>query len=154
VSDGVPDGVLDGAIAHNSAVIHNIDTSEGCSIATSTCPWQNVSTHKNGLAKIRKFPINGQLYEFAFNTFVISAWEHPVAVMANRGCVATDHHPAQKLRKNFLAKCCLLQNTLFNDLTCVSALSNNLVLDSWESKEYSFNEISGPHLLSVHVKAS
>jgi hypothetical protein len=135
VSDGVPDGVSEGAMANNSAVIQNNDTSEGGSIATSTHPWQNFSTYKDGPAKIRNFPIDGQSYEFAFNTTIISAWEHPVPVVANRGPVATNHHPAQKLCKNFLAKCYLLQDTWFDDPTCVSALSDNLVLDSWDSKE-------------------
>jgi hypothetical protein len=111
VSDKVPDGVSDGAIALDSAVIHDIDTLEGGSIATSTCPWQNVGTYKDGPAKIRKFPIDGQSYEFDFSSTIIGAWEHPVPVVANRGRIATHHHPAQKLHITFLVECYLLQDT-------------------------------------------
>ncbi len=53
-----------------------------------------------------------------------------------------------------MAECYLLQDAWFDDPTCVSALSNNLVLDSWDSKEYYFNENSDPRLFAARAKAS
>ena len=44
-------------------------------------PRRNVGTYKDGPATIRKFPIEGESYDFAFN--IISNWEHPVPVEAN-----------------------------------------------------------------------
>jgi hypothetical protein len=100
---------------------------------------KNVATYKDGPSKICKFPIDGQSYEFAFNTTIFSDWKHHVLVVANRGHIATNHHPAQKLCMSFLAEYYLLQDIWFNDPTCMSALSNNLVLDSWDFNRYYFN---------------
>ncbi len=60
---------------------------------TSSCPWQNVGTYKDGPAKLRQLPIDGKSYNFTFHTNIISNWEHPVAAIANT-CV-TEYHPQQ-----------------------------------------------------------
>ncbi len=91
-------------------------------------PCWNVGTYKDSPANIRKFPIEGELYDFAFN--VISNWEHPVPVVANRGQISKQFHHQQKINKGFLAKCYLLQDPWFEDPTCLTSLSNNLTLDS------------------------
>ncbi len=57
-------------------------------------PHRNVGTYKDGPANIRKFPIEGESYDFAFN--IISNWEHPVPVVANRGQVSKKFHSQQK----------------------------------------------------------
>jgi hypothetical protein len=96
-------------------------------------PCRNVGTYKDGPANIRKFPIEGESYDFAFN--IISNWEHPVPVVANRGQISKRFHHQQKINKGFLAKCYLLQDPWFEDPTCLTSLSNNLTLDSWESDQ-------------------
>ena len=114
----------------------------------------NVGTYKDGPAKIRKFPIDGESYEFAFNINVLSDWERPVPVIKNRGGIATRHHPAQKLNKSFLAECYLLQEPWFNDPTCVSSVTDNLFFDTWDSDGYYFNEIFDPRLLAARTSSS
>ncbi len=69
-------------------------------------PRRNVGTYKDGPANIRKFPIEGESYVFAFN--IISNWEHPVPVVANRGQISKQFHHQQKINKGFLAECYLL----------------------------------------------
>ncbi len=64
-------------------------------------PCWNVGTYKDGPANIRKFPIEGESYDFAFN--IISNWEHPVPGVANRGQVSKKFHSQQKMNKGFLA---------------------------------------------------
>ena len=49
----------------------------------STRLRQNVGTYKDGPAIIRQLPINGESYDLAFNSHIISAWEHPVPAVAN-----------------------------------------------------------------------
>jgi hypothetical protein len=99
-------------------------------------PCWNIGTYKDGPANIRKFPIEGELYDFAFN--IISDWEHPVPVVANRGQISEQFHHQQKINKGFLTKCYLLQDPWFEDPTCLTSLSNNLTLDSWESDRPTF----------------
>ena len=51
--------------------------------ATEARPRRNVGTYKDGPAKIRRLPIDGEEYEFAFNVNVISDWEQPVPAVLN-----------------------------------------------------------------------
>ena len=74
--------------------------------------------------------------------------------MLNKGRVTTEYHPNQKICKESIAECYLLQDPWFDDPTCVSAINNNFVLDSWESDGYYFNEISDPRLLAARTKTS
>ncbi len=121
-------------------------------LSNSGCPCQNVGTYKDGPANIRKFPIDGESYDFAFN--IISNWEHPVSVVANRGQVSKKFHSQQKMNKGFLAECYLLQETWSEDPTCLASLSNHLTLDSWESENPTFIDITDPRILAARTKTS
>ena len=74
--------------------------------------------------------------------------------MLNKGRVTAEYHPNQKICKESIAECYLLQDSWFDDPTCVSAINDNFVLDSWESDGYYFNEISDPRLLAARTKTS
>ncbi len=91
----------------------------------STRPKQNVGMYKDGPAKIRRLPIEGEEYELAFTIDVISDWERPIPVTSNTRRIAKDFHPNQKFQKGFLAECYLLQDAWFEDPTCVSQLSDH-----------------------------
>jgi hypothetical protein len=135
--EGVPEGVV-----------------ESTNSIPATCPRQNVGTYKEGPANICKFPIDGESHDFAFDVEIINEWEHPISSVKNKGCVTTEYHPQQKISKASIAECYLLQDTWFDDPTCVSAINNNFVLDSWDAGGYYFNEISNPRLLAAHTKSS
>jgi hypothetical protein len=85
-----------------------------------TCPQQNVGTYKDGPEKIRRLPIDREEYEFAFNVNVISDWERPVPAVSNSRHVPKSFHAQHKLQQGYLAECYLLQNSWFEDPTCVS----------------------------------
>ncbi len=90
------------------------------------------------------------MYDFTFN--IISNWEHPVPVVANRGQISKQFHHQQKINKGFLAECYLLHDQWFEDPTCLTSLSNNLTLDSWESDHPTFINVSDPHILAARTK--
>ncbi len=113
----------------------------------------NVGTHKNGPAIIRRLPIDGESYDFSFSTTVINEWEHPVPAVANCGRT-TKYHPTQKVQQGYLAECYLLQDSWFDNPTCMAALTSNLVLDSWDTEEYYFNEVSDPRVLEARTTKS
>jgi hypothetical protein len=112
-----------------------------------------VETNKDGPAKLRQLPIDGESYDFTFHANIISNWEHPVPAIANRGCV-TEYHPQQKLLHNSLAECYLLQDSWFDDPTCLPMMSEHLILDTWESDAYYFNDVPDPCLLAARTNAS
>jgi hypothetical protein len=112
----------------------------------------NVGTYKDGPAIIRRLPIEGESYDFSFSN-VINEWEHPVPAVANRGRT-TEYHPNQRIQQGFLAECYLLQNSWFEDPTCMAAINSNLVLDSWDTEEYYFNEVSDPRVLEARTTKS
>jgi hypothetical protein len=70
----------------------------------------NVGTYKDGPANIRKFPIEGESYDFAFN--IISDWEHPVPGVASRGQVSEKFHSQQKMNKGFPCRMLLTPRTM------------------------------------------
>jgi hypothetical protein len=109
-----------------------------------------VGTYKDRPAKLRRLPIDGESYDFTFHANIISNWVHPVAAIANRDCV-TEYYPQKNLLHNFLAKCYLLQDSWFNEPTCLSMMSEHLILDTWESD---FNDVPDPCLLAAQAKAS
>jgi len=139
VPEGVPAGVPEGVPVGN---------------ANGRPKRRNVGTYKDGPANIRKFPIDGESYEFAFNINVINDWEHPIPAISNRGGFGKDHHPTQKVNKSFIADCYLLQEQWFKDPTCVSEISNHITFDTWDSDEFYFNEIFDPRLLAARAKSS
>ena len=153
VPEGVPAEVPEGATASTDTIDHNqVDAPPP--VHPNNRPRRNVGTYKDGPANIRKFPIDGESYDFAFNIKVINEWEHPIPSVLNKGRVTTEYHPNQKICKESIAECYLLQDPWFDDPTCVSAINDNFVLDSWESDGYYFNEISDPRLLAARTKTS
>ncbi len=58
------------------------------------------------------------------------------------------------MNKGFLAECYLLQERWFEDPTCLASLSNNLTLDSWESENPTFINITDPRILAARTKTS
>ncbi len=92
------------------------------------------------------------MYDLAFN--IISNWEHPVLVVANRGQINEQFHHQHKINKGFLAKCYLKQDPWFEDPTCLTSLSNNLTLDSGESDHPTFTDASDPRILAARTKTS
>ncbi len=81
----VTDPVTPAAAAANPYEYEPINpaTAATDNLSNSGRPRWNVGTYKDNPANIRKFPIEGESYDFAFN--IISDWEHPVPVVANRG---------------------------------------------------------------------
>jgi hypothetical protein len=55
---------------------------------------------------------------------------------------------------NFHAKCYLQQDSWFNNPTCLSMMSEHLILDTWELDAYYFNDVPDPRLLALQAKAS
>ena len=161
----VPEGVPEKATDHNHPP-HTVpeEVPEGATDHTqvdapppahqNNRPRRNVGTYKDGPANIRKFPIDGESYEFAFNIKVINEWEHPIPSVLNKGRITMDYHPNQKICKESIAEYYLLQDPWFDDPTCVSAINDNFVLDSWESDGYYFNEISASRVLTARTKTS
>ncbi len=47
-----------------------------------------------------------------------------------------------------------MQDSWFKDPTCTAAMTTNLILDSWESEEYYFNDVPDPRVLEACVKKS
>jgi hypothetical protein len=120
----------------------NIDT-------LNKCPRRNVGTYKDGPANIRKFPIEGEEYNFTFNTSILSKWDHPVPAVLNKGRVEKNYHPQKKISKEALAECYLMQTGWIEDPSNFLAFSQNILLDSWDLDNYYFNEISDPWLLAA-----
>jgi hypothetical protein len=65
-----------------------------------------------------------------------------------------EYQPQQMLLQHFLAECYLLQDSWFDDPTCLAVMSEHLILDTWESDAYYFNDVPDPRLLAVQAKAS
>ena len=120
--------------------------------ATEARPRRNVGTYKDGPAKIRRLPIDGKEYEFAFNVNVISHWEQPVPAVLNSRHVPKSFHAQHKLQKGYLAECYLLQDSWFEDPTCVSELSDHIRMDPWDgSDNIYFNDIVDPRILAARM---
>ena len=145
--DEVPEGVLEG-VPEGVPVENHVEN------RTGRPKRRNVGTYKDGPANIRKFPIEGESYEFAFNVNVISDWEKPIPAIRNRGGIAKNHHPEQKVNKCFIAECYLLQEPWFDDPKCIAEILNHLIFDTWDSDGFYFNEIFDPRLLAARANSS
>jgi hypothetical protein len=66
----------------------------------------------------------------------------------------TEYHPQQNLLQNFLTECYLLQDSWFDDPTCLAMMSEHLSLDSWELDAYHFNDVPDPCFLEARPKTS
>jgi hypothetical protein len=47
-----------------------------------------------------------------------------------------------------------MQDSWFEDPTCIATMTTNLILDSWETDEYYFKDIPDPCVLEARVKKS
>jgi hypothetical protein len=47
-----------------------------------------------------------------------------------------------------------MQDSWFKDPTCMAAMTNNVILDSWKTDEYYFKDIADPRVLETRVKQS
>jgi hypothetical protein len=129
-------------------VMNEIDVSNGR-------PCRNVGTYRDGPANIRKFPIDGEEYDYTFSASILSEWDHPVPAVSNKGRIEKNYHPQKKISKEALAECYLMQTGWFEDPSTFLASSQTLLLDSWDSDNYYFNDISDPRLLAAgQVKKS
>jgi hypothetical protein len=108
-------------------------------IQNSNRPRRNVGTYKQGPAKIQKFPINGESYDFSFVT------------NANKNSHRqTKYHPMQKISKASHVECYLLQHDWTDDY--LSGLEANKILDSWESnEEHMISEVVNPRLIAAKI---
>ncbi len=103
----------------------------------TTRPWRNVGNYKQGPAKIRRLPIDGEEYDFSFSA--ISEWDQLVPIIANRGNIQTKYYPQQRIQKSFLAECYLLQDCWADDPHCVRSQTGYVICISdcpvlWTSK--------------------
>jgi hypothetical protein len=67
-------------------------------------PCQNVGTYKDGPAKIRRLPIDGESYELAYNLNLFFDAIYPVPAVSNRANCTSDYHPEQKIQQQYLAE--------------------------------------------------
>ncbi len=121
-------------------------------LSASGRPQRNVGNYKQGPAKIRRLPIDGEQYDFSFS--VISEWDQPIPVVANCANVQTKYHPQQCLHKSFLAECYLLQDCWVDDPECLHQIYCKVILNSWASDDIYITDIPDPRLLAVHSSVS
>jgi hypothetical protein len=108
-------------------------------------PRQNVGNYKQGPAKIRRLPIDGEQYDFSFSIF--SDWEQPILVSANHSNVQANYHPQQQVNKSFIVECYLLQDPWFDDPKCLYHLYLNIIIDTWDTDEIYILEVTDPCIL-------
>ncbi len=113
---------------------------------TRSNPPRNVGTWKDGPAKLRSCPIDGEEYDFTFN---ISAPDLPVAFLARRNLIKHVTQPLpQRIGKQDLLDCFLLQATWDYDNTChryhIPAIEDSSKIDV----------ISDPRVLELYLATS
>jgi hypothetical protein len=115
---------------HSSAIKQNNIASKG--------------TYKDGRSISQRLSIDGETYNFTFHNNILSEWEHPVPVVANRGRV-TGYHLQQKPEQRFLAECYLHKTPgLRIPHAWLGCLTTDVGYVDWDSGGYYFNEISDP----------
>jgi hypothetical protein len=152
--DSVPEGGSHESLVqldHSPAIVIPINSVDN-GLSASGWPQRNVGNYKQGPAKIQRLPIDGEQYDFSFS--VISEWDQPVPVVANRANVQTKYHPQQRLHKSFLAECYLLQDWWVDDPECLHQIYSKVILNSWESDDIYITDIPDPRLLAVRSSAS
>jgi hypothetical protein len=107
-------------------------------------PRRNVGTYKDGPENIRKFPIEGESYDYSF----ISNFDDQILVPSNRTKIQTKYHLSQKITKSSLTECYLLHDTWITDENCLHNIYAHVILDSWESDQSTIAEVINPHLLA------
>ncbi len=144
--DSAPEGASQETLVHldhsTTTVIPEVSVENG--LSASGRPQCNVGDYKQGPAKIRRLPIDGEQYDFLFS--VINEWDQPVPVIANCANVQTKYHPQQCLQKSFLPECYLLQDCWTDYPECLHQIYSNVILDSWESNDiYMGDLLENPH---------
>jgi hypothetical protein len=64
-------------------------------------PQRNVGTYKDGPAKIRQLPIDGESYEFAYLLNLSFDAIYPVPAILNKASQTSKYHPEEKLQQQF-----------------------------------------------------
>jgi hypothetical protein len=70
-------------------------------------------------------------------------------VSANRSNNQANLYPTQRVNKSFLAECYPLQDTWFDNPSCLQHIYSSVILDSWETEEVHITEITDPRLLAA-----
>ncbi len=81
-------------------------------------PCRNIGTYEDGPANIRKFPIEGESYDYSF----VSNFDDQFLVLLNCTNIQTKYYPSQKITKSLLAECYLLQDTWITDENCLHSI--------------------------------
>ncbi len=107
-------------------------------LSASGQPQRNVGNYKQGPAKIRRLPIDGEQYDISFS--VISEWDQLIPVVVNRANVHTKYHLQQRLHKTFLAECYLLQdcwlmilNAFIKFIPMLSSIGGNQMIFTFQT---------------------
>jgi hypothetical protein len=139
---------------------HKEDTESGGEVAVSGGetnvhnsgrPRRNVGTYKDGPAKIRCLPIDGESYEFAYSNKHFLGNMRPVPAITNVAHCPSTYHPTEKLQKQFIAECYLLQDKWFQKNDCCSSLAQHMPVDTWDdgTSNIYFNDIADPRILAA-----
>ena len=84
---GAPEGAAEGinAPTDNAPVPVQDQADARPPVNPNNRPWRNVGSYKDWPAKIQKFQIDGESYDFMFNVDIINEWEHPISSVKNKG---------------------------------------------------------------------
>jgi hypothetical protein len=120
-------------------------------VADNGRPCGNVGTYKDGPAKIRRLPIDGESYELAYLVDVSFNSIYPIPAITNKACRLLNYHPEEKLQKRFLAECYFLQDKWFQESDCFSSLADHMSIDTWDNGNDGiyFNDIADPCILEA-----
>jgi hypothetical protein len=113
-------------------------------------PCQNFGTNKDSPAITHCLPIDNESYELAYDATVSNICFPPIPAISNQGCFNA-YHPQQKIQQQFLAECYLLQDTRFSYPNCLTAFTDSIILDTWDTNEIYFNKIKDPHILAARA---
>ncbi len=120
-------------------------------VAANGRPRRNIGSYKDGPAKIRRLPIDGESYELAYPTEAPFSCLYPVPAISNRAGRPSNYHPNEKMQKQFLAECYLLQDTWFQESNCFSSLADHMLVDTWDDGMDGtyFNDVFDPRILEA-----
>ncbi len=99
------------------------------------------ATSDEGPANMHKNPIDGESYNFSFTL--------KTNICSN---IQTKYHPTQKISKDSLVECYLLQEDWTSDKNYLHGLDSNIILNLWESNgEPTILEVIDPQLLAART---
>ena len=111
---------------------------------TSGRPKRNVGTWKDGPAIHRRLPIDGEEYDYSFNSCFI---DQPVALIAQRGLTSLQP-PPQKITKRTLLDCIFLQH----EWTYQPNHHSYLLVDL--DDKLHVDNVTDPRVLEVHLAST